>query len=172
MAVIYHQLGITAQQRGRLDEADDWYRKSLTIKEELGNRPGMAVIYHQLGITAQYRGRLDEADDWYRKSLTIEEELGNRPEMAVTYVQLGLLTEDRDQAPLALEWNIRCVTLFGDFPNQMTGTGPSGLVRLTRQLGMPAMETTWQQITGQPVPQAVRDYITSQPTGHDPGGTP
>ena len=30
---------MTAQDRGRLDEADDWYRKSLTIEEELGNRP-------------------------------------------------------------------------------------------------------------------------------------
>ena len=78
----YHQLGITAQDRGRLDEAEDWYRKSLTIKEELGNRPGMATTYHQLGITAQDRGRLDEADDWYRKALTISEELGDRPGMA------------------------------------------------------------------------------------------
>ena len=27
----YHQLGITADHRGRLEEADDWYRKALTI---------------------------------------------------------------------------------------------------------------------------------------------
>ena len=42
IAVIYHQLGMTAQVRGRLDEAEDWYRQSLAIKEELGDRPGMA----------------------------------------------------------------------------------------------------------------------------------
>ena len=95
MASTYHQLGITAQDRGQLDEADDWYRKSLTIKEELGNRPGMAITYHQLGITAQDRGRLDEADDWYRKSLAIKEELGNRPGMAATYHQLGITAQDR-----------------------------------------------------------------------------
>ena len=71
ISVIYHQLGMTAQDRGRLDEAEDWYRKALTINEELGDRPGMAGTYHQLGITAQRRGRLDEADDWYRKALTI-----------------------------------------------------------------------------------------------------
>jgi tetratricopeptide (TPR) repeat protein len=44
-AVIYHQLGSTAQDRGRLDEAEDWYRKALTIFEELGDRPGMAATY-------------------------------------------------------------------------------------------------------------------------------
>ena len=39
MAATYHQLGMTAQARGRLDEADDWYRKSLLIKEELATVP-------------------------------------------------------------------------------------------------------------------------------------
>ena len=56
MATTYHQLGMTAQARGRLEEAGDWYRQSLTIEEELGNRPGMASSYHQLGMTAQDRG--------------------------------------------------------------------------------------------------------------------
>ena len=90
MAGAYHQLGNTAYLRGRLDKADDWYRKALTIDEELGDRPHMASTYHQLGMTAQDRGRLDEAGDWYRKSLTIAEELGDRPHMASNYHQLGI----------------------------------------------------------------------------------
>ena len=165
MASTYHQLGITAQDRGRLEEAEDWYRKSLGIEEELLDRPGIASSYHQLGIIAQYRGQLGEAEDWYRKSLAIKEELGNRPGMAPTYAQLGLLAEERDQASQALTWDIRCVSLFEEFPSPFTGTGPSALVRLTRQLGMPALEHAWQQVTGQPLPQHVRDYITSQPDG-------
>jgi len=170
MAITYHQLGMAAQSRGRLDEADGWYRKALTIDEELGNRPHMANTYHQLGITAQARGRLDEAEDWYRKSLTIEEELGNQPGMALSYAQLGLLAEEGGQRPLALEWNIRCVTLFDQFPHPMTGTGPAALARLTHQLGMPVLEQAWQQMTGQPVPQAVRDYISHR--DEEPGGEP
>ena len=91
--------------------------------------------------------------------------------MANTYAQLGLLAEARDQAPAALEWNIRCVTLFDQFPSRLTGTGPAALARLTGQLGTPALEAAWRQVTGQPVPQPVRDYIASH---HDtpPGGTP
>ena len=95
---------MTAQDRGRLDEAEDWYRKSLTINEELGDRPGMASTYHQLGITAQDRGRLDEAEDWYRKSLTINEELGDRPGMASTYHQLGMTAQDRGRLDEAEDW--------------------------------------------------------------------
>jgi tetratricopeptide (TPR) repeat protein len=72
IAVIYHQLGITAREQGRLDEADDWYRRSLAISEEFGNRSMIGLIYHGLGNIAQIRGQLDEADDWYRRSLAIK----------------------------------------------------------------------------------------------------
>jgi tetratricopeptide (TPR) repeat protein len=123
----------------------------------------MATTYHQLGRNAQNRGRLNEAEDWYRKSLAISEELGIRPGMATTYAQLGLLSEARGQVLLALTWNIRCVTLFDEFPSRLTGSGPSALARIARRLGMPALEDAWQLVTRQPLPQQVRDYITSQP---------
>jgi tetratricopeptide (TPR) repeat protein len=161
LAASYHELGVTARTRGRLDEAEDWCRKSLAIKEELGSRPGMAITYHELGIIAYARRRLDEAEDWSRKSLAISEELGNLPLMAITYLQLGATAEAQGQNGLALEWYVRCVTLFDQFPSPQTRTGPSNLARLTRDLGMPALERSWRQVTGQPVPQPVRDYITS-----------
>jgi tetratricopeptide (TPR) repeat protein len=161
-ATDYHHLGMTAYLRGRLDEAENWYRKSLAINEELGDRPGMASTYHQLGVTAQDRGRLDEAEAWYRKSLGIKEELGDRPGMALSYGQLGLLAEARQQPAEALDWTIRCVTLFPEFPHPATGPGPDHLARLTRQLGMEALERGWDQVTGSPLPPQVRDYITSR----------
>ncbi|HEU4421263.1 MAG TPA: CHAT domain-containing protein, partial [Pilimelia sp.] len=55
LAVLYHQLGRVAQERGRLDQAEDWYHKSLAINEELGNRSDMASSYYQLGRVAQDR---------------------------------------------------------------------------------------------------------------------
>jgi hypothetical protein len=64
------------------------------------------------------------------------------------------------------------VTLFDQFPHPLTGTGSTALARLTRQLGLPALQAAWQQITGQPVPQAIRDYIASHPDDDQPGGTP
>jgi tetratricopeptide (TPR) repeat protein len=163
MAPTYHQLGMAAQDGGRLEEAEDWYHKAISIFEELGDRPNMASTYHQLGRIAEYGGRLEEAEDWYRRSLGIEQELGNRPGMAISYAVLGLLAENRGHAMLALQQNILCVTLFDQFPSPLTVTGPAALARLSRQLGMPALEDAWRQVTGQPVPQAIRDYITSQP---------
>jgi len=131
----------------------------------------MAATYHQLGNSSYRRGRLDEAEDWYRQALTINEELGNRPSLALSHGQLGLLAEARQQPGQALDWMVKCVTMFDQFPHPATGPGPEHLARLTGQLGMPALEHAWRQVTGQPVPQPVRDYLTSH---HDdqPGGTP
>ncbi len=134
IGAIYHQLGITAQDCGRLDEADDWYRKSLAIFEELSGRPGMASVYHQLGMTAQRRGRLDEADDWYRKSRTIDEELGNRPHMALTYHQLGNTAYLRGRLDEADDWYRKSLTI-----NEELGNRP-GMARAYHQLGNTAQD--------------------------------
>jgi tetratricopeptide (TPR) repeat protein len=172
MADTYHQLGITAQVRGLLDEAEAWYRKALTIREELGDRSNEAGAYHQLGRTAQDRGLLDEAEAWYRKALAIFTELSDLPRMARSYWHLGLLAEARQQPRQALEWTVQSVTLFGQFPHPATGPAPQQLARLTRQLGMPALEQAWRQVGGQPVPQQVRDYITSHHDDEDSGDEP
>ncbi|MEU7055107.1 tetratricopeptide repeat protein, partial [Streptomyces sp. NPDC046197] len=158
------QLGMVAQERGRLEEAEDWYRQSLIIEENLGNRPGMAGAYHQLGMVAQERGRLEEAEDWYRQSLIIEENLGNRPGMASSYGALGLLAEARQQTEEALQWVVRCVALFDQFPHPATGPGPGHLKRLTHVLGIAALEQTWQAVTGNCLPSAVRHHVITDPS--------
>jgi tetratricopeptide (TPR) repeat protein len=161
MAGIYHELGVIAQQRGRLDDAEDWYRKSLAISEELGNKPVIATTYHELGRAAHQRRRLDNAEDWYRKSLAINEELGNKPGMAFTFGLLGLLAEDRGQPRQALEWMIRSVALFSEFPHPATEPAAGHLARFTAQLGTGALEQYWRNVTGSPLPPAIRSYVES-----------
>ena len=127
----------------------------------------MAGTYHQLGITAEDRGRLEDAEDWYNRSLAIAEELGDRPAMALSFGQLGLLAEKREELSQALEWMVRCVAQFPEFPHPATGPGPEHLARLTARLGIGALETCWQAVTGNALPRAVRDYVDS--SAH-PGG--
>src|SRR5262245_41748716 len=57
MARSYHNLGMVAQDRGDYEAALDWYRRSLAIKEELGNRAGMAISMSQTGILLTETGR-------------------------------------------------------------------------------------------------------------------
>jgi tetratricopeptide (TPR) repeat protein len=161
MAATYHMLGNAAQERGELEEAESHYQNSLTISEELVHRPGTAVAYYQLGNVAFRRDLLNEAEEWYRKSLAIRNEIDDISGISSCLGQLGLLAEKRDQPQQALEWTIRCVTLFSEFPHPLSGPGPGHLARLTGQLGMKALEQTWQQVTGEPLPMAVRSCVRS-----------
>ncbi len=159
IATSYHHRGMVAQDRGDLSSAEDWYRKSLEIEEALGNRPHMAQSYHQLGIVAQACGNLSAAEGWYRKSLEIKEALRNRPGMALTYGQLGLLSEAKGNRNAALDWMIRSVALFPQFPHPATGPVSSHLARLASQLGIETLAASWQRVTGNPLPEAVRRFV-------------
>ena len=159
----YHQLGIVAQLRDDLTAAEQWYRKSLEIKEALGDRPALASTYHQLGKVAQDRGDLPAAEGWYRKSFEISETLGNRPGLALTSGQLGLLAEARGDPGGALDWIVRCVALFPEFPHPATGPAPQHLTRLSASLGVAALEASWQRCTGKVLPEQIRTFVAHRP---------
>jgi tetratricopeptide (TPR) repeat protein len=120
LASIYLQVGRVAQDRGRLDEAADWYTRSLAISEELDDRPTMAGTYHQLGRVAQDRGRLDEAEDWYIRSLAIREELGSRAGLAGTYHQRGMAAQQRGRLDEAEDWYTRSLAISEELDDQPT----------------------------------------------------
>jgi tetratricopeptide (TPR) repeat protein len=135
LAITFHELGRVAEIRGRLGDAEQWYRRSLTIKEEFGDRPGMASSYHHLGMVAEIRGRLGDAEQWYRRSLTIKEELGDRLGMARSYHHLGIAAEVRCRLDDAEQWYRRSLTIkeeFGDRPLMATSYHQLGVVAQLR----------------------------------------
>ncbi len=149
---------LDAAERTYLD-IHEMLQRQAESAQQLGR---LAVTYHQLGVVAQAGGRLDEAQQWYLKSLTLSEKLGNRPNMAMSFGQLGLLAEARGRPEEALEWMIRSVALFEEFPHPATEPGPTHLARLTAPLGIDTLNQCWDRVTGKPVPQVVRDFITSK----------
>ena len=95
-------MGMVAQDRGDYDAALDLYRRSLEIKEALGDRAGVSTSLHQMGMVAQDRGDYDAALDLYRRSLEIKEALGDRAGAAITRAQMSLLHEQLGQLDRAL----------------------------------------------------------------------
>jgi tetratricopeptide (TPR) repeat protein len=131
LAITCHQLGMMAGERGRLDEAEDWYRKSLAIEVDIADKTGMASTFHQIGIIAQYRGQLDEAEEWYRKSLAIREECGGLAGVGASYHQLGMIAQYRGQLDEAEQWYRRSLAIkerLGDLPGRAFSFGQLGLL--------------------------------------------
>ena len=125
-----HELGIFAQRRGDYKAAETYYRDSLTINEEIGDRASASASYHQLGILAERRGDYEAAETYYRDSLTIDVEIGDRAGVANSYGQLGNLAyrrRDHDTAEIYYRDSLAIREEIGDRP---------GTAKSYHQLGM------------------------------------
>ncbi len=69
VAVSWHQTGITHQEAGQPEAAEEAYRKSLAISVRLGNLAGQASTLLQLGnLYKEVLGRPEEAVAFYRQA--------------------------------------------------------------------------------------------------------
>ncbi|MDT7842566.1 tetratricopeptide repeat protein [Streptomyces justiciae] len=129
-----HQLGMIAQLRGDYRQAEERYRASLSISEELGDRANIAIAYHQLGMIAELRGDYRQAEERYRASLTIKEELGDRAGIASTYHQLGMIAQLRGDYQQAEERYRASLTIKEELGNR------AGIANSYGQLGVIAQQ--------------------------------
>ena len=104
IASIYHSLGMVAQGRSLLEQAGEWYTKSLAINEPLENESECADSYHQLGLMAYSEGRHEEAETWHRRALEIRERAGDEADAAGECHRLALTAEARLQIDDAVAW--------------------------------------------------------------------
>lgn len=118
VAVVMNQLGRVAQERGELTQAEDWYLKSLQIKESLGDDFGVANTCQNLGVLTQMRGDLARAEKWYRKSLTIRKRLDDRPGVAAMYHHLGGIALKRGQLDQAEHWILKALATNEEIGDQ------------------------------------------------------
>ncbi|HEY9879699.1 MAG TPA: tetratricopeptide repeat protein, partial [Leptolyngbyaceae cyanobacterium] len=56
----------------------DYYRQSLAIKHEIGDRAGEARTLNNIGLAYQSLGNYAAALDYYQQSLVIKREIGDR----------------------------------------------------------------------------------------------
>jgi hypothetical protein len=100
-------------------------------------------------------------------SLAIDEEIGNRVGMAKSFALLSVLAEEQGQPRRALEQAIRAVSLFEDIAQLESSALLTQFVRLALQFGNGTLEESWQRVTGNPLPHAVREFIDSTAPSHD-----
>ena len=103
--------------------AEQWYRKSLAIKEKQGNERGSAITYGQLGVLAGVQERFRESGEWLIKSLTVFRR-ANDPHNArgAASVFLGSYerASDKDKVELRAMWE---QAELGPFPEQAQEAG-------------------------------------------------
>ena len=119
-AAVYHQVGEVALKRWRLDEAEEWYGKSLAVIENGEDRAPVADDYYGMGLVRQYQRRYTEARDWFSKSLDIHQRLEDVEEMVKDYRSLGLCAQFRFEYQEAESWYHRAREILEEARDEET----------------------------------------------------
>ena len=166
----YHQLGNVAYLRGDFDQAGEWYRKALEIKERLGLERDAANDYHQLGMVAQERGDLARAEEWYRKALEIFERIGHPPLMVNTLAEFGALRGLQKRFSEAVSWFGKALNIAAEYQMRVAGQILRDLARVMKAMGEEEFAAAWREaFPGQEPPvEAIRRVMESQ---QNHGGT-
>ena len=77
-AVTLNNIGGGHESAGQLEQALEYYRQSLSIREEVGDRGGVATTLNNIGMIYSRTGQLEQALEYYGRALPILEEVGNR----------------------------------------------------------------------------------------------
>jgi len=114
IAVVYHQLGMVAQEKRQFEDAIAYYHKALKIYEDAGDFYSAARDYHQLGNIAYLQRQFEGAIAYYHQALKIREDAGDFYRAANQYHQLGVVAQEQRQFEAAIPYYHKALKIYED----------------------------------------------------------
>jgi len=103
-AAVYHQFGQVAKQRWQLDEAVEWFEKSLAIVQDGDDPSASSDDLFALGQVKQNQRYYTEAKELYQKALDIHQRLPDEESMVNDYRALGTVCQLKFEYEEAANW--------------------------------------------------------------------
>lgn len=94
----YVILGVLNMAQGNFRKADLYYKKSLKIREAMGDKKRIAACYLDLGVNYQQKFNIRLSEKYYARALDIYKEIGYQENILLTYNNMGTLFSDYDLA--------------------------------------------------------------------------
>ena len=110
-SVCYTNLGATYYALGDFRKAIEYYKKSLEIMKEIGDRAGELKNYTNLGATFRSLGDFKKAIEYLEKSLIIAKETQDRVEESRSYTNLGAAYYGLGDFRKAIEYHERSLEI-------------------------------------------------------------
>ena len=111
IANAFNNIGFVNMNNGEIPKALEYYRKSLKLREEVGNKSGIAVSINNIGFIYNNQGDIESALEWFIKGLKIQEEIGDKKGMATLLNNIGLIYNNQGDIPKALEWFLKALKI-------------------------------------------------------------
>ena len=134
-AACYGNLGSVSESLGEYGKAEEYQRKALAIRKEIGDRDGEAASYGNLGTVYLYLGEYAKAEEYLNNALAIQRELGNKKGEAACYGNLGCVSESVGEYGKAEEYQRKAFAIrkeIGDRDGEAACYGNLGTVYHSR----------------------------------------
>ncbi|MHA2494714.1 MAG: tetratricopeptide repeat protein [Candidatus Hodarchaeales archaeon] len=116
-AFIYLQ-GRNSLFQGDYDQALVYLRKSLSLREELGNKYEIALSLRSIGVAHGNRFDFDQALDYHQQALPIFQEIGNKEYSALCLTNISAYYQRKGESDRALEYVQQGLALFQKLENK------------------------------------------------------
>ncbi|CAF0725280.1 unnamed protein product [Adineta steineri] len=114
-APIYYQLGGIKRNQGEYQEALSYYKKGLTIRQQLlpSNHPALGDSYHRIGIVYDSIGDYPKSLSYYEKARAIRQQSlpSNHPDLGASCNNIGLVYANMDNYSKAHSFYERAVQI-------------------------------------------------------------
>jgi tetratricopeptide (TPR) repeat protein len=113
-AVLLNKIGNIYRDRNFLDEALDYFERSRTIQEEIGDQAGLAKSLNYIGATCNNKGLWNEALEYCKRSQAIQEEIGDQAGLALSINNIGYIYYNKGLWDDALAYYKRSLAINED----------------------------------------------------------
>jgi serine phosphatase RsbU (regulator of sigma subunit)/Tfp pilus assembly protein PilF len=102
--VALNQIGIQYSGQGDNDKSLEYFKKSLKVKEEIGDKGQIASTLNNVGSIYLYLGNYEQTIDYYTKSLAVREEIGDDKGIANSLNNMGGIYHIQGDYEIAIDY--------------------------------------------------------------------
>ena len=105
-------IGVIYLNLGNYPTAQEYYFKSMKLRDEIGDKRGIADLYSNIGSLYNYQSDYKKALDYLNKSLRMQEQIGNKMGIAMALGNIGIVYSDQKDNYRALDYYIRSLAII------------------------------------------------------------
>ena len=115
---VYNNIGTLAEEQNNKQKAIDNHYKSLKIREELKDEPGIAESYYNIGIFYINNGDITNGVEAYNKSLVIQEKRKDKQHIADVLNRLAIVYRSQGITERALDYFHKSLKIQEEIKNK------------------------------------------------------
>ncbi len=123
MAQTLNTQGVLVCNSGNYANAIDYYTRSLSIREEIGDKIGVANSLNNIGVIYLEQSNYASAIDYFTRSLVIREEIGDKKGIAASLINIGTIYMEQGDNTSAFDYYTRSLTIFEEMGDKMRIAG-------------------------------------------------